>query len=88
MGDILRAMDPESVSLDDLNTADLINGPVITHMRQIFNLLARMSVPVATGKPVDVEQFGELQITIANLFRDISVLTMRFGLALVKGYLE
>ena len=72
-------MDAESVNLSDLTTAELIYGPTMTHMAQGYRRMQEITLPIlATGNVKTIESFGEMQISMANLFKDITEMTARF----------
>lgn len=72
-------MSDESVDLRSLTTAELLDGPTVTHMSQVYLRMMRITPAlVGSGERRAIEDFGELQISLANLFRDIVEITERF----------
>lgn len=73
-------MNDESIDLRILTTAELLNGPALTHMAQCYNWMLKLAPFIwATHDERAYSIFGELQISTALMFQDMAELTQRFG---------
>jgi hypothetical protein len=81
-------MDSETIDLSSMTTTAIATDVMVTHMQRIYNLLSRCWAHVGLAEPIPPALFGELQMAVAVLFKDICELTLRLGILAAKGQLD